>query len=470
MTLAKESIAWILLFSILLSGFSIQAELVEDEDGTRKTEETAAERAQKLFGKGKGEVMRLTLDECVERALTYYPELQVADYSIQTAEKKKTEASRLGHPIVDYEYLLAPAPRDVGNAIESFFSGDLTAFNSFKLRVAVPIHTFGKVKTGKELADRGIAGEREKKVQKKSEIVLKVKQLYNGILLAREVNRLLRSARDGIQDEIDKRDTKGGTDPSELLKLKLFRAELERRIEEGQKKEILALEALRVQLGMDAASRFDLATDKLRPIAKNVSNYEKYRQEALHSRQDLKLLRIGREAKEKQLTLEKRLMTPNLGVGTFFEIGRAPGVTGVTTTDDFSDPFNFTRAGIGLQLKGQLDYHASLAKVRQARSELYKLEVQKELAEDGVDLEVKEAFLDVKNTKQEIERAEEAGKMSRQLLFLTQSNWDIGIGESKDLIDAFSSFLMTRGQYFEAVFHFNVAVAKLDQKVGGVPE
>ena len=325
------------------------------------------------------------------------------------------------------------------------------------------------MKAGKELADIGIESEREKRVQKKGDIVLKVHQLYNGILLAREVNRLLKSARDGVQDEIEKREREGGTDPSELLKLKLFRAEMERRIQEGQKKEILALEALRVQLGMDQTSRFDLATDKLRPAESHLTNYGDYRREALQARPDLLLLERGRQAKEKQLTLEKRLMTPNLGVGAYFEIGRAPGVTGVTTTDDYSDLFNFTRAGIGLQLKGQLDYHASLAKIRQNRSELYKIEVQKELAEDGVDLEVKEAFLDVKSTRQEIERSEEAGKLSRQLLFLTQSNWDIGIGESKDLIDAFSSFLMTRGQYFEAVFNYNVAIAKLDQKVGRVP-
>ncbi len=162
-------------------------------------------------------------------------------------------------------------------------------------------------------------------------------------------------------------------------------------------------------------------------------------------------------------------MTPNLAVGSFFEIGRAPGVTGVTTTDDFSDPFNFTRAGIGLQLKGQFDFHSGFAKVRQAKSELKKVGIQKAYAQEGVELEVKEAFLDARNAKLELQRTEEAGKLSRQLLFLTQSNYDIGLAEPKDLIDALSGFLLTRGQYFEAVFNYNVALAKLDQKIGRLP-
>lgn len=461
--------------ALLLSCFIPGSLFAQDEEGSiqeegRVPEDTAAEKASKLFGPRSREVMRLSLEECVDRALTYNPELQVADYSIQTIQEKKNEASRLGHPILDYEYNLAPAPQDVSRALESFFSGDLTVFNRFKLGVGVPIHTFGKVKTGKELADKGIGAEREKKIQKKSDIALRVKQLYFGIQLAREVNRLLKSARDGVREEIDKREAAGGTNPTELLKLKLFRQELEKRIEDGDKKEILAREALRFQLGIDPTVRFEIASDKLRPVSRRVGSFEEYRREALDKRSDLKLLNWGYEARERQLTLEKRLMLPNLGVGAFFEIGRAPGVTGVTTTDDFSDPFNFTRAGIGLQLKGQLDYHTSLSKVRQARSELYKLDVQRDLADEGVELDVKEAYLEVRNTRLDMERTEEAGKLSRQLLFLTQSNFDIGIAESQDLIDALSSFLQTRGQYFEAVFNYNVATAKLDQKVGRLPE
>ncbi len=464
----RNRILIILACCLLLTGFQV---LEGDDDETAgKDEDTAASKEQRIFGPRAGELMRLTLAECLQRALIYQPELQVADYSIEVAKEKKTEVSRLGYPILDYEYNLAPAPRDVGNALESFFSGDLTVFNRFRLGVGIPIHTFGKVKTGKELAEKGIQAELERKEQKKTEIVLKVKQLYNGILLGREVGRLLRSARNGVNDEIVKRETEGGKDPAELLKLKLFRAELEKRMEEGDKKVILAKEALRVQLGIDPAVRFDLATGKLRPVARRAGSFEEYRREALEQRSDLKLLEIGYEAKAKQVKLEKRLMTPNLGFGGFFEIGRAPGVSGVTTTDDFSDPFNFTRAGLGFQLKGQFDFHTSFSKVRQARSELYKIDVQRELAEDGVELEVKEAFLDVRNTKLDMDRAEEAGKLSRQLLFLTQSNYDIGLAEPKDLIDALSGFLQSRGQYFEAVFNYNVAVAKLDNKIGRLPE
>ncbi|MBI4196395.1 MAG: TolC family protein, partial [Deltaproteobacteria bacterium] len=283
---------------------------------------------------------------------------------------------------------------------------------------------------------------------------------------AREIRRLLDTAARELGKEIEKREEKGGGDPSALLKLKLFHAELERRLEEVDKKEIMAKEALRILVDVDPTIGFDIRSDRLYRTEATLASFEKYQGEALDQRDDLQQLDIAYQAREKKLFLERRLTTPNLGLGAFFEMGRTPNVTGITTTDDFSDPLNFTRAGVGLRLSGQFDFHGTAAKIRQAKSELKKTEIQRDLARDGIVLELKEAYLNVRNASQEIERTEEAGKLSRQLLFLTQSNYDIGLAEPKDFVDAIQSFLETRGKYFEAVFNYNVAVARLSQKTG----
>ncbi len=435
-----------------------------------KEDRTVQERAQQLWGPRGAEVLVLNLKECLDRALRFNRELEVADSAIKTAEEKKDEVRKIGYPILDYEYNIGPAPKDVSNAVESFFSGDLTVFNKLRVGVGVPLQTFGKVKTGKQLAGLGIEAEKEKKVQKKSEIALKVHQLYYGILLAREIRRLLNSANKELIKEIEKREAREGQDPSQLLKLKLFQAELERRIQESEKRELMAREALRVLVDVDPRVRFDIPAERLWPIEKKLPSFEKLKGEAIGERSELKQLEIGYQVRQKQVSLEKRLPTPNLGLGAFFEMGRTPGVTGLTATDDFTDPLNFTRAGVGLRLTGQFDFHGAAAKIRQAKSELYKTGIQRDLAQEGVLLEVKESYLDAQIAEQEIGRAEEAGKLSRQLLFLTQSNYDIGLAESKDLVDGLQSFLETRGKYFEAVFNYNVAVAKLYQKAGRIPE
>ncbi|MBI2981717.1 MAG: TolC family protein [Deltaproteobacteria bacterium] len=431
---------------------------------------SATEKAEKFWGPRSDETLILDLKECIHRATLFNGEIQVADYDIETAEAKRDNVRKIGIPVAEYEYNVGPAPRDVSNAVESFFTGDLTVFNRVKVGVGVPLNTFGKVTTGKALADLGIMAEKEKKMGKKAESALKVAQLYNGVLLAREIRRLIKTARDELAKEIKKREQNEGGDPSELLKLKLFHAEIERRLEEVDKKEIMAKEALRVLIDVDPRVRFEIKTERLESQRTPLPPYEKIREEALANRSDLKQIDILYEVRQKKLTLEKRLTTPNLGIGAFFELGRTPGITGLSATDDYTDPFNYTRAGIGLRLKGEFDFRSTASRIREAKSELMKTQIQREMAKEGSLLEVKEAYLDAQNAGQEIERAEEAGKLSRQLLFLTQSNYDIGLAEPRDFVDAVQSFLETRGKYFESLFHYNVAVAKLDQKIGRIPE
>ena len=463
---------WVVVFLCLLclGGVCLLSPL-QAKDKKEDAIVTAPQKVEREWAISAPSTLRLNLEECLQRAYAYNGQLRALDYDRDIAHEKVGETKRIGRPVVEYEYTVAPVPRDVENAMESFFSGDLSVLNRFKLWVATPLTTFGKLKLAREMAYEGVNAAILKKETAKVKIGAKVRQLYYGILLAREFRHLLNGARKEVRKEIQKREEKGGTNPLELLKLKIFLSDLARKIEESDQKQILAKEAMAVQLGIDRSIRFDIKGTKLRPINKKLEDFKVYRSEARQGRADLKLLEVGHRVRTKQYSLAKREYAPNLGVAAFFEIGRAPGVDDREgLRDDYLDPFNFTRAGFGFQLKGKFDFFGQSAKIRQARAEVYKLEIQREFAEEGIILEVKKAYLDVKKSKADIRRADEAQKLSRQLLFLTQSNFDLGLADPKDLVEAISSFLQTRGEYFKAVFDFNVAVATLDEKLGHAPE
>jgi outer membrane protein TolC len=92
------------------------------------------------------------------------------------------------------------------------------------------------------------------------------------------------------------------------------------------------------------------------------------------------------------------------------------------------------------------------------------------IAKEGVKFEIKDAFLRAKVAQGNLQRARNAEKTARQILFLAQSNYDIGVGEQRELVDALQLVLLTRGRYFEAVFDYNIALAQLDEKIGVIPE
>lgn len=419
--------------------------------------------------------LRLTLEDCIRIALEHNSKLQATGYGIDAARAQLKEASVGGWPILEYEYMSAPVPANANEPVAAFFSGDMAWWNKVRIAMGLPVYSFGKISLAKEMAKSGINAAETLAFQEKNSLVSKVRQLYYGVLLAEEVGRLLREAHDRLQDEVEKRKTKEGEEiehsPIESLKLKVFLFDLEKRLAETRHKQSLALEGLRVQMGLAAGTVFTVYSNKLRPVSATLKPFEDYLAVAKANRPDIKLLETGLDVKRNQYLFEKRKLWPDIGIGGFLEIGRTVRkVRNVSADDAYDNPFEFSRVGFGMRLSGKFDFHGSAARIDKSRSEYYKLNLEQMIAKEAIGLDVKDAFLKAKTAEGNLARAEEAEKTSRQLLFLTRSNYEIGVGEQKDMVDALQMVLMTRGRYFEAVFDYNSALASLDEKIGVVPE
>ncbi|PIR16372.1 MAG: hypothetical protein COV46_08555 [Deltaproteobacteria bacterium CG11_big_fil_rev_8_21_14_0_20_49_13] len=420
--------------------------------------------------------LKLTLEDCLRISLEHNAKLQATGYGIDAAKAQLMEASAIGWPILNFEYRTAPVPQNAQRAVESFFSGEWSWWNRVKFDMGIPIYSFGKLSLAEEMARSGIQAAQTYAFQEKNSLVSKVRQLYYGILLAEEVGRLLSEAHKRLSDEIAKRENKDEeseevSSPMDSLKMKVFLYDLERRLADARQKETLALEGLRVQMGLASGTVFTVFSNKLRPVEANLKSFADYVTVAMANRPDVKLLKAGLDVKRNQYLLEKKKWFPDLGVGAFFELGRTVGpMYNVTTKDDFDDPFSFTRAGFGVQLSSKWDFHGNVARISKAKSEYYKLNLEQMIAKEGIKLDVRDAFLRAKTSMGNLKAARDAEKAARQLLFLSQSNYDIGVGEQKDIVDALQLVLMTRGRYFEAVFDYNAALAQLDEKMGLLPE
>jgi hypothetical protein len=83
-----------------------------------------------------------------------------------------------------------------------------------------------------------------------------------------------------------------------------------------------------------------------------------------------------------------------------------------------------------------------------------------------LELDLKKSYLELKQHQFLLSRAESDKRAARQIVFLTKSNLDLGLGEKKDYLDALQSFLVFQGRAFEAIFNYNSAVASLKVKLG----
>lgn len=414
----------------------------------------------------------LTLDECVELALERNPKSNAMSYDVDAARAQLMEADALFWPVLEYRYRGAPVPKDVDRAINSFFDGQITFFNTLNLGIGAPIATFGQIQTLKRMAEGGIEAAKQNEVKEKSDTILQVKQLYYGMQFASEIQHLLSGARDELNGKIDDEEVKELPDinPIDLLKLKALSVELERRLAETEENARLAAEGMRIQLDFPPDASLALKDYHLEPIPVALSTLDKYVEASMANRPDAKLVEIGVLTKQRQHTLEKRKLMPKAIVGAFFEIGgTTSAVQGLQATDDFNDPFNFKRAGVGLQIEGRFDFHGAAARIKKTRAEYMKALLQSRIAKRGLSLETQKNFLQVKRLAENVRRAKRSESLARQQLFLAKSNIDVGIGETSEFGEALKSLLLARAEYFKTVFDYNIGLAQLEKVVGSGP-
>lgn len=415
-----------------------------------------------------GSPLILDYGECVRLALENNDEIRAADQEIELSTGKMAETRRRGIPAIHYQYRVAPVPEDIDNAAGSFFDGDITVFNSLKLEMGSPLSTFGKIETAQELARLGIDASWFKRQKKVEDIVFKMYQVYQGILLARELLSLASQAQDAIGGKIGELEGESTIDQLQILKLKVALYEVERKVEEAKKREKLALLALMVQMGIEGDVDFNIKDRTLNPVSFKLRSIDYYLERSKKHRAEYKLLEAGMRAKEGQLKIEKLNAVPNLGIGGFFDIGRAPHVRGGEDETSFTNPFNYTKAGIGLELKGELDFVRLRAKVKQAQADLLKVIYEKRAAIKGLEIDIQKSYFDVGEAESLMQKASREKKAARQMVFLTKSNLEIGLGEKKDYLDALQSYLVFQGREYESRYNFNVAVFGLLQKTGSL--
>ena len=413
----------------------------------------------------------LSMEDCVKLALENNEKLKGMGLAIQAAENQRKEANAAFWPIFEYEYRVAPVPTDATRAFDSFFEGQLAFFNSIRFKTIVPLFASGQMRTAEKLANGGVIAANENKIKEQEDVTYQVTQLYYGILLASELDSLLLDSIKKIDTKLKEEEAKETPDysPIELLKLKVFKIDLEKRLAETNQNRDLAKEGLKIQIGAGPEDEIELISKSLKPEVVNLASMEEYLNASLEHRPEFNLLNIGVETKKMQYKLEKMKLGPKAGAAFFIDVGRTHReIKNLGMKDDYNDPFNYSRAGVGIQISGTLDFHGALARIKKTKAEYFKAVWDKEIASKGLQLELKKSFLIAKNDKENVTRAKKAESLAHQMLFLSKSNFDIGIGEKNDYTEALQLVLVTRGQYYKAVFDYNVALADLQQKVGRI--
>ena len=136
---------------------------------------------------------RLTLEQCLERALTYSPDVTEAQTEIRIAESQLAQAKAGRLPHANFTSINGIVNGATGNAVNGRTdNSDLGPFTRGELEVVQPLYTFGRLSSEILAASRGVDAKRAATQNARDATIATVKELYYNLLLSRQAERVAR--------------------------------------------------------------------------------------------------------------------------------------------------------------------------------------------------------------------------------------------------------------------------------------
>ena len=376
---------------------------------------------------------------------------------------------------------LAPGPNgqiDQNNitAIESGSNRGLTDLGAF-VRVEVnalqPLFTWGRLRAATDAAKAGAEARKFLVDDTSNAIRTRVLQLVMGIRLATrllaigaDVQNALKEADARVQKSLKAND--GEITPEDRYRIEIFRSQLTQRIADGERAvqvarvglaATLALEPEQLQLRDDPLPD----TSQIRPpdLANALADAEAMRP-------DLKALDKGIVAKEADVRASRAELFPQLGLVGQFAYSRAAGRDTITNPY-VGDYFNALTIGAALAIRQNLSFWTIITRTNKKDAELETLRKQRAGAVRGIRVEVETAAADLNAAITKREASARAVAAGRSWFRSATLNFAVGVGDGRDLIDAYRGYAEAQYGDAQATFDLLAAQARLEQVTGKMP-
>lgn len=414
-------------------------------------------------------MQRWTLAQCLERALEASPQVHEARADEQIAESQLARAKAGRLPQAKFTGLLTAITGAKGNAVTGDTTDDLGPFTKGEVEIVQPLYTFGRLRNEIQAARHGVMAKQAATAMARNAVAAAVKELYYNLLLSRQIKELLTESQKNFRTALEKAQERleaqeGTVTQKDVLRLRIGLAGVTKEIFSLERAAAVALAALKRQLGLPADTDFDIADTSLQPVEPQLQSLPAYLEQAGQSRPEIAQIAAGLEAKRARLEAARSGYYPSFFLAGGLKYTLAPNRE--NQESPFAVDFNSVHPGGALGIRWDLDFWMTRAKVEEHLAEVAKVEIQKQNAETGIDLDVRRRYLEVQENLQKLEPAQTARKAARALMLTSIANFTLGIGEAEDIFNFIGLYTRMASEYYEAVRDLNIAAARLSQAIG----
>jgi outer membrane protein TolC len=349
---------------------------------------------------------------------------------------------------------------------------DLGPFFRVELNALQPLWTWGRIDAANDAAAAGVTAGKYLVDNTANAIRARVLQLVMGIrvttrllAIAADVQNALKEADARVQKSLKAND--GEITPEDRYRIEIFRSQLNQRIADGERE----LRVRRVQLAATLAlepDRLQLRDEPL-PDTSQVRAPEPATAlgEAERQRPDLKALDQGILAKEADVRASRAELLPQVGLVGQFAYSRASGRDTITNPY-VGDYFNALTIGAALGIKQNLSFWTVITRTNKKEAELATLRKQRTGLLRLIQVEVETAVAELAAAITKREAAAKAVAAGRSWFRSATLNFGVGVGDARDLIDAYRGYAEAQYGDAQATFDLLAAQSRLEQVTGRV--
>ncbi len=291
------------------------------------------------------------------------------------------------------------------------------------------------------------------------EIVFRVVGAYYGALLAAKQLDLAEQAvktSNAILDRSQARFDSGLVVESDLLTAKVRMAGRQQELIRARNNLDLARAELNTALGVPMDSTFQ-PTETLMESALPVPVLQDIEKLALTNRPDLKRIQSEEAAQRQSVAIAKSSFGPRVNAFAGWEMANPTFVAG--------GGGNNWLGGVEMQID-LFQGGAKRAELARERALQEKVAAMKQVASDGIRLEVRRAYYDLDSARQEVEVARAVIAQAQNSLRINQDRYDGGLTTVTDLLGAEEATRRSQTDYWEAVYRFHTSYASLELASG----
>ena len=413
----------------------------------------------------------LTLDDAVKIALQNNKQIKVAEEKLLSA-RSNWEMARAGEKL--FSSLSASALRiDKKTTITmpSFIPGrppmqiTIGELYSYKASLGIfhPIDVSKKLSLREKAASLSIDQAEIDYQRTKEDVITSTKKAFLQALQAKKSIAIFETTLKAAEEHlrVAKAAYEAGTVPQfDVLRAEVNLANIRQQLLSVQNAYEMAKSALLNTMGIDPTTPIELQEKVKAPEEPSLS-LDDCVKKALENRKEIAVLKLGIEIAEENLRLTKRENYPDLTLGFSYNWQHP--------TTSFS-PREFTWNVVLSLSATPFDSGLNKAKQKNIESTIETLKANLSQLEDGIKLEVKNAYTNLENAKAKLDVASKTLEQAREAYRLAEVRYQAGVSTQVELLDTQAALTQAEVNYVNALFDFHIAKIDLDKAIGEIME